>query len=250
MRLGDRDLVPHPAGRDRHAGQLADLGQLGAAGQHHDRRGDRPLAGLHSGDRLALGGQAGERDPLADLHAAGGQRHRVGGHVARRGQVAVVRAVRAAHGQARGHRRVQRVQLARLRPADVQAQLALHGHPLAGIRDIRRGEARDRVALRGEARVDPELGGLAQVEPPGPLAQQHGPLRAALGAHDARGAAAGALAEGPLLQQDDPAHAGLAQEVRAPRADRAAAHHHGVRGVATARLGGGPGPGSGGLVAG
>jgi hypothetical protein len=221
--LGHRDLVPDAARRDAQAGQPSDLGQLRAAGQDDQARVDPPLAGV---DPAA--GQAAERDVLGYLDPAAQQRHGVGGHVPGRRDIAVLGAEGPAERLSRRQRRVDLVHLARIEPAHRNAQAGLHRHPLAGRDHVRLGEAGKQVALLGEPGVGADLVPLAQVELAGPLTQHDGLGRPALHPDDAGRPAARALPEVALLDQDDPAQPGLAQEVRAPRAHRPAADHHGV----------------------
>lgn len=212
------------------------LGQFRPPGQD-DRAGrDRPRAGVHPGDLVAIAPQPEEADLLAHHDAGLGQGHRVGGHVAGRGDVAVVRAEGPAQGLARGQGGVALVHLVRAEPHHVQAQIQLHGHALPGRGDLSLGEARQQVSLGHEAGVDAEFAALAPVEVLGPLPQSHRLGGAALGPDHAGGPAARALAEHPLLQQDDP-QAVLAQEVGAPRAHGPAAHDDDVGGVRMAAEG-------------
>ena len=80
--------------------------------------------------------QPEEPDLLTDHDAGPGQGDRVGGHVARRGDVAVARAEGAAQGLPGGQGRVALVYLAGAEPFDVQPQVQLHGHPLPGRGDL------------------------------------------------------------------------------------------------------------------
>ena len=180
---------------------------------------------------IAAGEQAAEGHPLGDRDAAPQQGHGVGGHVARRAEVPVVGAERAAQRLPWGQRRVDRVHLVRVQPYRADPELRLHGQPLPGCLDLGRGEARQQVALADEARVGAELRALPEVEPAGPDAQAHRLRGAALQPDHARGAAARALAEHALLDQHDTLQARRAQEVGAPRADRPAANHDRVRGT-------------------
>jgi len=166
---------------------------------------------------------------LADLDAAADQRHRVGGHVARRPDETVLGAEGAAERLPGRERRVGRVHLVRVQPPHRDAERGLHGHPLARRRDLRLGEAGQQVALLGEPGVGADLVPLAQVEPAGPLAQADRLGRPALHPDHPGRPAARTLAEQALLDQDDSGQPGPAQEVGAPGAHRPAAHHHGVR---------------------
>src|SRR5262249_19122058 len=130
MLLGDGDLVPDRSGRDGDPGEPADSGEFGPAGEYDQRRGDRPGTGADPRDRTAGDLETAEAGVLEYPHAADCERVRVCGHVAGRMQVAILRAIRRAEGEARRHRRVHPVEFGRLEPADIKAEASLHGHPL------------------------------------------------------------------------------------------------------------------------
>ncbi len=210
---------------------------FGPAGEHHERGADPPGGRLHPGHPAALHHQAGEPDLLAHPDAAEGQGDRVGGDVARRGDVAVVVAEGAAQGLARREGGVGRVHLRRVEPAHRHPQRGLHGQPLPGRGHLGLGEAGKQVALGDEAGVDAKLVTLAKVEAAGPLAQAHRGGRAALHPDHAGGPAARALPEQALLQQHHPVQARAAQEVGTPAADGSAADDHRVGAARMARRG-------------
>src|SRR5216683_8229851 len=116
MLLGDGDLVPDRSGRDGDPGEPADSGEFWPAGEHYQGRGNRPGAGAHARDRTARELETVEASVLQYPDAAGCERVRVGGHIARRMQVSILRAIRRTEGTARRHRRVHPVELSRLQP--------------------------------------------------------------------------------------------------------------------------------------
>ncbi len=197
-----------------------------------------PSLVLHPGHPVAVAQQAAEVDLLGHPHAAAEQRHGVGGHVARRADEPVVGAERPAEGLAGGQRRVDRVHLVRLQPDHGHAERRLHGRPVAGGRDLRRGEARQQVALADEPGVGAESPPLAQVEPAGPDAEADGlrAYRPVAGPRPRRGCSRPGRAR-PFRRARPGRRPAFAQEVRAPRADRPAADHDGVRGVRETRRG-------------
>ena len=203
--LGHRDLVPDPAGRDADPRQGAHLRQLGPAGEHDEGRVDLAVAGRapRAPGRRSRDGRPRKATRSATVTPLPQQGHGVGGHVARRADVPVVGAERAAQCLPRGQRRVDRVHLVRIQPYRADPERRLHGQPLPGGLDLGRGEARQQVALADEARVGAELRVLPEVEPAGPDAQAHRLRGAALQPDHARGAAARALAEDALLDQHD-----------------------------------------------
>src|SRR5215471_9951569 len=133
---------------------------------------------------------------LADLDSGGSQRDRIGGDVARRVQVPVFGAERAADGHALGERGVELFQLGRVKPADADAGRILHGYPVAGRSHVCLAETWQQVTLRDEPGIYAKLVSLAEVKPPRPLPQPHRPFRAALGADDPGGPAAGPATKG------------------------------------------------------
>src|SRR5215475_1181650 len=166
---------------------------------------------------------------LADLDRGCSQRDRIGGYVARRVQVSVFGAERAADGRTFGEGGVELFQLSRVKPADADADRILHGYPVTGRGLVSLAETRQQVTLRDKPGIYTKLVPLAEVKPPRPLPQPHCPLRTALGADDSGGAAAGPATKSALLHHDHPVEASAAQEVRTPGADRPAADHHRVR---------------------
>src|SRR5215472_11673797 len=106
---------------------------------------------------------------LADLDSGRSQRDRVRGYVARRVQVSVLGAERAADGHALGEGGVELFQLGRVKPADADADRILHGYPVAGRSHVCLAETRQQVTLRDEPGIDAQLVPLAEVKPPRPL---------------------------------------------------------------------------------
>src|SRR5215475_1589771 len=151
---------------------------------------------------------------LADLDRGHSQRDRIGGYVARRVQVPVFGAERAADGHALGEGGVELFQLGRVKPADADADRTLHGYPVTSRGHVCLAETRQQVTLGDKPGIYAKLVLLAEVKPPRPLPQPYCPLRTALGADDPGGAAAGPAAEGALLHNDHPVEARTAQEVR------------------------------------
>src|SRR5215510_6631113 len=166
---------------------------------------------------------------LADLDRGYSQRDRIGGYVARWVQVSVFGAERAADGHALGEGGVELFQLGRVKPADADAERILHGYPVTSRGLVSLAETRQQVTLRDKPGIYAKLVPLAEIKPPRPLPQPHCPFRAALGADDPGGAAAGPAAKGVLLHHDHPVQASAAQKVRTPGADRPAADYHRVR---------------------
>jgi acetate---CoA ligase (ADP-forming) len=230
VHLGHGDLVPRAARRDADAGERADRGQLRPAGEDHQPGRDRAARGGHARAVKDRAVKPGERGPLRHVHAAADQRGGVGRHVARRRDEAVLRAVGRAERLPRRHRRVELADLVRVGPADRDALGPLHRDPLVRGRHFGPGEARQQVALPGEARVGADLGLLRDVEVTGPAPQPDRFRGSALQPHHPGRAAARALAQVSLLDEDDVSKPGFPQEVRAPGADGAAADHDGVRG--------------------
>ncbi len=147
--------------------------------------------------------------------------------VARRVDVAVAGGVRRPDRRARREAGAAAVDLVAVPPLDVQAERALQGDPVLRGGDLRVGEARHQVALRDEPRVERVPVALAGVEVAAEEAQPDRGLGAALRPHHPGRAAAGAAAQrGGLDERDGPA--GLGQEARGPRADRAASDDHDV----------------------
>src|SRR6516165_6756256 len=103
---------------------------------------------------------------LADLDRGFRQRDRIGGYVARRIQVSVFGAERAAYGHASGEGGVERFQLGRLKPADADADRVLHGYPVAGRGHVCLAETGQQVTLRDEPGIYAKLIPLAEVKAP------------------------------------------------------------------------------------
>ena len=231
MGLRDHDLVARAAGRDPYAGRPTDRGQGRAAGEHDTSCRDLSPGRRDAGDPVTVTQQTGEGGALEHPDARREQGRGVGEDVAGRVDVAVARGVGATQRLAAGHRRVERVELVGSDPAHVEAETLLHGDPVVRLADLALGEARHEIALGDEAGVDAEPLLLAGVEVAAEETEPDGGLGAALGPDHAGRAGAGTRAEGALLDEDDVGEPGLAQEPRAPRADRAATHDDGIGGA-------------------
>ena len=149
----------------------------------------------------------------------------------RRADVPVLGAVRRAERGTGRERRVDRVDLAGVQPADRKPEPVRHRDP--GVRRVALGrrEGREQVAPLREAGVGAELAALPAVERARPPPEAHGLRGAALDPHDAGRPARRALPEYALLDEDDLVKSSLAQEISAPGAHGPAAHHDGVGGL-------------------
>src|SRR5215471_17602898 len=103
-----------------------------------------------------------------DLDSGRSQRDRIGGYVARRVQVSVFCAERAADRHALGEGGVELFQFGLVKPSDADANRILHGHPVTSRSHACLAEARQQVTLRDEPGIYAELVLLAEVKPPRP----------------------------------------------------------------------------------
>ena len=171
VRLGDRDLVPDPAGRDAHPGQRAHLGQLRA------RRSARP-AGARTGPALVCTpvtrspsrSRPRNGDVLAHPHAAAEPAPPRRRSTLRGGLMNPSSAQNVPPsvwpGASVGLTRVHLVRArARPRPRRAPVCMAIRSRAAATSASVKHGQ---QVALGDEPGVDADLVALPQVEPAGP----------------------------------------------------------------------------------